>query len=101
MHGLANLEFIDQRMVVCTGNTHTAMTDAPVHREILGEQLMDILDVADRQGLQVVGIIKNEPQGILVVEQHDGFFLGLAISSLTLAEQTLGLQQLIGIAFNL
>ena len=62
---------------------------------------MDILNMADRQGLQIVRIVEDETQGVLVVEQHDSFFLSLAVGSLTLTKQTFSLQQRIGVTFYL
>ena len=46
--GLTYLELIIQRMVIGAGDADSTVAYASVNRKLLGEQLVDILNVADR-----------------------------------------------------
>ena len=62
---------------------------------------MEFLDAADRDFLHVFGLCQDEVQGILVIQQHHGFLLGLAGGGLFLLQEFFGLQKGIRISFDL
>ncbi len=92
-----DLEFVFERQVVRARNTDPPPPDVPIHPKIFDEDAVDIFDTGHRQRLHIAGMLQNEIEGILEVEQHDGFFQRFAVGGFALLQQPFGLQQRVGI----